>query len=253
MAVVPFDNQRGSVAVAARRSYYDLLLPLIVDGVGISYGDYQVRADYRFSPRARGSVFLFGSNDTFDRASAAGVGATAQEQNSALSYSFHRLIAKYEHTLPGNGLLTISGMLGFDSLASTATQPGQADRTLGSIGTIFGERIALRLPTTRTLTTNLSLDVLTIRYDADVRLPLPDNIGGIPAPAADPVVIALNPRVSQLGVAFVADETLRLDRAELTAGVRLDRLKYGNVSTFIADPRAVFRVRPTDAITVTDA
>jgi TonB family protein len=253
MGVMPFDNGRGSVAVAARRSYYDLIVPLIVSGVGLSYSDYQVRSDYRFSSRSRASVFLFGSNDTFDRTAAAGVGATAQEQSSGLSYTFHRLIAKYEHSLPGGAMLTVSGMAGVDFLSSTQTQPGQADRSLGSTGFILGERTMLRIPTGRVLTTLIGLDVLTITYDADVRIPLPNNIGGVPPPAFDPEVVRFNPRVTQLGVALVAEESLRLDRVELTAGARLDRLVYGNVNTFIADPRAVLRVRASDAVTITAA
>ncbi len=253
MGVMPFDQGRGSIAVAARRSYYDLIVPLIVEGVGLSYSDYQVRSDYRFSSRSRASVFLFGSNDSFDRSAAAGVGATAQEQNSALSYTFHRLIAKYEHALPGGAMLTFAGMAGIDFLSTTSTQPGQPDRSLGSTGFILGERASLRIPTGRYLTTLIGLDVLTITYDADVRIPLPNNIGGVPPPAFDPVLVSLNPRVTQLSAALVAEEVLRVNPVEFTAGARLDRLTYGNVETYIADPRAVLRVRASDALTVTAA
>jgi TonB family protein len=251
MGVLPFDNGRGSIAVAARRSYYDLIVPLVVDGVGLAYGDYQVRADYRFTPRSRASAFLFGSYDSFDRTGAAGVGTTSAEQSSSLGYSFHRLITKYEHQLSGGGLFTVSGMVGVDYLDSTQTQPGQGDRTIASVGSILGERASLRLPTGRFLTTTLGLDVLTISFDADARLPLPNNIGGVPPPAFDPTLVNLNVRVTQLSVSAYLEETLRVGRVELTAGTRLDRLIYGNVQTFIVDPRAVLRVRPSDALTVT--
>ncbi len=251
MGVLPFDNGRGSVAVAARRSYYDLLVPLVVDGVGLSYSDYQVRADYRFSPRTRASAFLFGSNDSFDRTSAAGVGTTAAEQSSSLSYTFHRLITKVEHQLAGGGLFTVAGMVGVDVLDSVQSVPGQGNRRIASTGSILGERASLRLPTGRYLTTTLGLDVLTIAFDADAQLPLPNNIGGVPPPAFDPTLVNLRTRVSQLSVALHAEETLRVGRFELTAGTRLDRLIYGGVETFIVDPRSVLRVRPTDAMTVT--
>ncbi len=251
MGVLPFDNGRGSVAAAVRRSYYDLIVPLVVDGVGLSYSDYQVRADYRFTPRTRASAFLFGSNDSFDRTTAAGVGTTAAEQSSSLSYTFHRLITKLEHQLSGGALLSLSGMVGVDYLDSTQSVPGQGDRRISSTGSILGERASLRVPTGRYLTTTLGLDVLTISFDADARLPLPNNIGGVPPPAFDPTLVSLNTRVTQLSVALFAEETLRVGRVELTAGTRLDRLIYGNVQTFIVDPRAVLRVRPTDAVTVT--
>jgi TonB family protein len=253
MGVLPFDQGRGSAAVALRRSYYDLIVPLVVDGVGLAYGDYQVRADYRFSPRTRASVFLFGSQDTFDRTTAAGVGTTAAEQSSSLSYTFHRLITKLEHQFEGGAQLSLSGMVGVDLLDTTQTVPGQGDRRIASVGSILGERASLRIPTGRHLTTTVGLDVLTISFDADARLPLPNNIGGVPPPAFDPTLITLDTRVTQLGVAAFAEETLRLGRVELTAGTRFDKLTYGNVETVVVDPRAVLRVRPADAVTVTGA
>jgi TonB family protein len=253
MAVLPFDGRRGSVAIAARRSYYDLILPLIVDGVSLAYGDYQIRADYNFSPRSRASAFLFGSTDTFDRSQAAGVGSTAQEQNSALGYTFHRLISKYEYNFRNGGSFTLSGMVGVDFLSSTATQPGQPDRSLVATGFNLGERALLRLPTGRGLTTTLGIDLLSISYDADVKLPLPGNIGGVPPPANDSEVVLFRPRVTQLGVALVAEEQLRSGPFELTAGARLEHLTYANVSTWIVDPRTVLRWRPNENITVTAA
>lgn len=243
MGVVPFDHGRGSIAVAARRSYYELLAPLFVDGVNLSYSDYQVRADYRFSARSRVSLFVFGSQDTFDRSAAAGVGQTASEQNTSLTYTFHRMIGRWEYQLPHRMQLSVSGMAGVDDLGSISQVPGQADQSFNSTGFILGERASLKVPTGRFLTTTLGLDVLTISFDADLRVPLPDSIGGVPPPAFDPTVVAFTPRISQLSIAAYIEEALRVGPFELTAGLRMDRLIYAAVDTTVADPRMVMRYR----------
>ncbi|MEZ4408367.1 MAG: TonB family protein [Polyangiales bacterium] len=243
MGVVPFDHGRGSIAVAARRSYYELLAPLFVDGVNLSYSDYQVRADYRFSARSRVSLFVFGSQDTFDRSAAAGVGQTASEQNTSLTYTFHRMIGRWDYTLPHRMQLSISGMAGVDDVGSTSQVPGMADQSFASTGFILGERASLKVPTGRYLTTTLGLDVLTISFDADLRVPLPDSIGGVPPPAFDPTVVAFRPRISQLSIATYIEEALRVGPVELTAGLRMDRLIYAAVDTTVADPRMVMRYR----------
>ncbi len=243
MAVVPFDHGRGSVAVAVRRSYYDLLAPLFVDGVSLEFGDYQVRLDYRFSARSRVSLFSFGSYDSFDRSAAVGVGATASQQSSSLGYRFQRVIGRWEYNLPHRILLSVSGMVGIDDTSLSNTSPGQPDQRFASTGYILGERASLRIPTGRYLTTQVGLDVLTISFDADLQIPLPNNIGGIPPPSFTPTVVNFRPRITQLSVAAYIDETLRAGPVELSTGLRIDRLTYGTVETTVADPRAVLRVK----------
>lgn len=253
MAVVPFDHGRGSIAIAARRSYYELIAPLIVDGVNLSYTDYQVRADYRFSSRSRVSLFWFGSQDALDRTAATGSGQTVAEQQSSISYVFHRLIAKYEHGLPNQMQLSLSTMLGVDDTRFTNIEPGQQTQSFQSTGFILGERATLRVPTGRHATTSFGLDVLTISFDADLRVPLDDNIGAVPPPASDPMVLAFRPRLTELSVSPWIEEQLRYGPVELTAGLRLDRLEYAAVKTWTYDPRAVLRVRAGDRVTVVGA
>lgn len=249
MAVVPFDHGRGSVAVAFRRSYYDLLAPLFVDGVSLSYTDYQIRADYRFNARSRASLFFFGSHDNFDRTAATGVGETTAEQSSGLNYNFQRLIGRWDYALPHRMQLMLSGSVGVDRTTLTNTQPGEPDLSAYGRGFILGERAQLKIPTGRYLTTTLGLDVLTISFDADLRAPLPNNIGGIPEPNFTPDVYTLRPRITQLSVAPYLEEVLRVGPVELTAGMRLDRLTYAAYEGWIADPRTVLRVKVTSRVT----
>ena len=249
MAVLPFDNGRGSVAVALRRSYYELLLPLIVSGVGLQYGDYQVRADYRFSARSRVSLFAFGSYDSFDRSAAVGAGTTTAEQNQRLEYGFHRVIGRWEYGLSGGAQLSLAGNIGVDNTSFNSLNPGSADQNFAAQGFILGERASLRVPTGPHLTTTFGLDILTISLDADIRVPLPDSIGGVPPPAFSPDVLALRPKLTQLSIAAYVEEALRVGPVELTAGVRFDRLVYGRVDTVVADPRMTLRLRATRWLT----
>lgn len=243
MAVVPFDHGRGSVAFAVRRSYLELIAPLIVDGVTLQYTDYQVRADYRFNAHSKLSLFVFGSNDTFGRSAASGIGQTAAEQSSDLDYTFHRLIGRWDYGLPNRMQLSVSGMVGVDDTSFTNQVPGQQDQSFASTGFILGERTSLRIPTGQHLTTTVGLDILTILFDADLQVPLPDNIGGVPPPAFDPAILAFRPRLTQLSVAGYLEEVFRAGPVEFTAGMRLDRLKYALVDTVVVDPRAVLRLR----------
>ena len=251
LAVVPFDEGRGSIAVAARRSYLELILPLIVDGVSLQYGDYQVRADYRFTPRSRVSVFFFGSHDALDRRAASGVGQTAAEQTADLEYTFHRMIARWDYGLPGGATLSLAGTAGVDSTSFVNHVPGQDDQSFASTGYILGERATLRIPTGTHLATRAGLDILTILFHADLQVPLPSNIGGIPPPIASPTILTYSPQLTQLSVAPWFDETLRAGPVELVAGARLDHLKYAAVDTWVMDPRTVLRVRLHDRVTAT--
>jgi TonB family protein len=243
LAVVPFDHGRGSVAFAVRRSYLELIVPLIVDGVSLQYTDYQIRADYRFNARSKISLFAFGSNDTFSRSAAAGVGQTASEQQSELAYTFHRLIGRWDYGLPNRAQLSLAGTVGVDDTAFTNQVPGQQNQSFASTGFILGERATLRVPTGPHLTTSIGFDALTILFNADLQVPLFNNIGSVPPPAFDPVILDFSPRITQLSIAGWLEEVLRAGPVEFTAGLRVDRLKYAYVDTVVADPRAVLRVR----------
>ncbi|MCZ7681928.1 MAG: hypothetical protein M5U28_25300 [Sandaracinaceae bacterium] len=78
LAVVPFGEGRGSVAAAFRRSYFELLLPLVQPGLELSYTDYQLRADYRVDPHMALSLFFFGSDDRLDQSGAVGSGVASR-------------------------------------------------------------------------------------------------------------------------------------------------------------------------------
>ena len=67
---VPFDDGKGSIAIAGQRSYLDLMLGLVDPNsdISLSYWDYQLRVTYAFAPETQLSVFFMGSGDSLDSA-----------------------------------------------------------------------------------------------------------------------------------------------------------------------------------------
>ncbi|MDP3273979.1 MAG: TonB-dependent receptor [Deltaproteobacteria bacterium] len=242
LGVVPFAQGRGSIAIGARRSYYDLLLPLIQPGVLVSFGDAQIRLDYRVTERLRASVFAFASGDAFDRSEAVGLGATAASARDALRYDFGRVIAKLEYTTP---TLTAhwSGMVGYDNTSVVQVDPGRPDRGLGAFGSVVGTRAYLRFRSPQVLTSTIGIDAIGYNYRVELATSQPAGFAAVPAPQANSRVLSLTTGVTQLGVAAWVEEILRLPRVELTAGTRVELMAYQGNQHIVADPRTVMRVR----------
>lgn len=253
LGVIPFDSGRGSVAIAARRSYYDLLLPLISPGVSVNYADGQIRMDYRFSDPFRASLFVFGSADFFDRTEAVGQGATASSARDALQYNFARTIARLEYSGPRGISAQASVMLGYDDTFVVQSDPGRADRGLRATGSVLGQRASLRFPTGRGLLTTFGIDNLAHLYDIDLSFPQPAGFGAIPMPLSNPRVANIKAGVTQFGIAPYVEEVVRAGRFELTAGLRFEYLQYNTNRHVTMDPRLVARVRLSEGVTAVGA
>lgn len=249
LGVLPFDHGRGSIAVALRRSYYDFLLPIFTPGVVLNYGDGQIRADYRFSDRLRGSLFMFGSTDFFDRTEATGQGATATTARDALRYTFGRLIARLEYREPSGWLAQWSGMLGYDETFLVQSDPGRPDIGMQGGGAVVGQRASVRIPTGRSLATTVGMDTLGYIYSVDLAFPSPGGFGSVPPPLSNPRVANLRSSVIQFDVSAYVEEVLRTGILEFTTGMRLAHLNYQGNQHWVADPRAVLRLRVRDNVT----
>jgi hypothetical protein len=249
IGVLPFAQGRGSVALAARRSYFDLLLPLVQPGVKVNFGDAQIRGDYRITDRLRASLFGFVSSDTFDRTEATGVGATAASARDALGYDFGRLIARLDY----NDRTTSahwSGMLGFDRTGIVQVDPGRPDRGITAHGAALGTRAYLRFKSGNIVTTTVGIDALGYDYTLDLDYAAPPNFAAVPPPQSNNLVVRMQTGVVQLGVAGWIEEILRLPKVELTAGTRVEILAYQGNRHVVADPRTVIRIRPRDGLTL---
>lgn len=252
LTVIPFQAGRGTLTLAYRRSYFDLILPLVVDGFDLFYQDWQARLDYRVRSNVRASLFWFGSEDALEISESGGVSDSGTNTN--LNYRFHRLIGSLSWRISDATLLKWSSTLGFDRTRVGRTSPG--DDRLGSRldGTTLGERVELEARTGDALTHTIGVDTLALLYEVETPLPLPDGLGRIepPIPSFNSGSVSPSVRLSPttLSVAPYAQSVLRWQGLELTGGVRFDYLRYANVSTPAIDPRAVVRYRLSDAITL---
>ncbi len=250
LAVLPFHEKRGSLAVALRRSYYELILPLVVDGVALSFTDWQVRLDYALSRRVRASLFVFGSEDALDTSAAVGSGETAGTATTSLGYGFTRAIAKVEARLPGRLRLTWSGTVGRDASGTRRREPGSPDLSLDLAAIFLGERAEMVWQPTDALRTHAGLDLAAYVIGASAQLPLPPGFGEIPSPDFDPQVFSFDASLVSSGLGAFVEQKVALGPLEVTGGLRLDHYRYGEVSTALVQPRLVARYTVSPALTI---
>ena len=250
LAVVPFPERRGSLAVALRRSYYELILPLVVDGVSLSFTDWQVRLDYALSRRVRASLFVFGSEDALDTSAAVGSGETSSTATTSLGYGFSRAIAKLEARLPGKVRLTWSGTVGRDASGTRRREPGSPDLALDLSAIFLGERAEMVWQPNDRLRTHAGLDLAAFVIDASAQLPLPPGFGEIPSPDFDPQVFGFDASIVSSGVGAFVEQKVALGPLEVTGGLRVDHYRYGEVSTALVQPRLVARYAVTPKVTI---
>ncbi|HUK64025.1 MAG TPA: TonB-dependent receptor plug domain-containing protein, partial [Dongiaceae bacterium] len=130
---------RGRVLAAARRSYIDAVLPLVVPAdvlaftVAPVYYDYQLRYDSPALGRGvQGHVLLYGSDDAFVFVIKKPQGDTAQVRGRFLFHTlFHRLQIPVTVPLAGNWVVTATPGVGFQSVEIVAGSlaDGRGERT----------------------------------------------------------------------------------------------------------------------------
>jgi len=241
LVVVPFDDGRGSVAASFRRSYYELLLPLVLDGLELAFTDYQVRADYRVDEHMQLSLFLFGSDDRLDQTGTFGSGVASEGVRNSLTYDFQRAIASIKLRLPHRVRLTIAGMIGRDGNSFSNASPGTDGLEFALQNTYFGFRSDLQIPWIDELQTNVGFDINTTSFDVNASAFVPNGLGEYPAPLADLQASPINLAVVRALAALYVEQIIRLGPVEISAAGRFDYMRYGDVSEIFPDPRLVVR------------
>ncbi|AKF09916.1 TonB family protein [Sandaracinus amylolyticus] len=240
---MPWDGGRGSVSLAFRRSYYELLLPLFIDGLSLQYTDYQLRAQYRFDRGFSASVFLFGSEDTLDQTGAIGGGATSAGSNTAITINFQRIIARFVWRIGEGSTVTLSGTVGRDGQFFGSANVGEARQRFELETFNTGLRLDIALNVAPWLGFNTGLDLAGSTTQVDVTAPAPSGLGEYPRPVFDPQLIRLTSTAARGTPGAYAEGVLRFDPVEVSLGVRMDVLRYGSVTTVAPDPRVVARWR----------
>lgn len=249
LGIVPVDEGRGAVSAAYRRSYYDLLLPLVVDGLDLAYSDWQLRFDYQLTDRLSASLFWFGSSDLLDSREAAGAGVSDEKTQTSLEYGFQRLIGKLTLDLPDNVEFTWAGTIGVDGSDVRRREPGGVDIGAEITGVYLGQRLEAIVPVGRTWQTTAGVDVSTTLYDAVTRFPVPPGYGEYPKPTIDPQTSRVRVEPIVMTAAPYVEQVFRPWDFEIAGGLRLEYLRYADYAGVHFDPRGVVRYAFSDAVT----
>jgi len=241
MIVLPFDHGRGNVAFAFRRSYYELLVPLFVPGLTLQYTDAQLRAEYRFDAHLSGSIFLLASDDTLDQSGAIGGGATSSGVNTSIAINFQRAIARLVWRVAEGTSVTLAGTVGRDGQFFGSRSVGEPSQRFGLETLTTGLRLDVALAPAPWLAVNTGLDLAGVVTHVDVTAPLPSGLGEYPRPVFDPRFVTLRSSAARGTPGAYLEGVLRFAPVELSAGLRMDVLRYGALTETAPDPRVVAR------------
>ena len=248
MVVVPLPDERGSIALAVRRSYFELLLPLITNEVSLSYTDYQLRVDLRLTRQLRLSVFFFGSRDTLETRQAAFAANVDSGVSSGLHYAFDQAIVALDWTPSTLFKLRWSGTVS-PSLVSFSAGGQSAD----SVGTDtsalrLGERLAATLHAGAQLDVHTGLDLDVFLATVNAAAPNISELPHIPAPGLPSGRVKVSDAITQLGLAPFVEATWKPAPFELTLGMRAEYLSYAQYAGWLPEPRAVARYAVTPRV-----
>ncbi len=141
-----------SFAVAGRRSWIDVTLPLFTTStfqLSPVYYDYQARLSWRPSNRDAVDLFLFGSDDRLS--------VLARVKNDALDAtvdshtSFHRAVLSWAHRFDRGRTLSVTSSVGYDAPFGLGVAFGQTPSSLDEHAFAYATRAVGRWPVTTTL------------------------------------------------------------------------------------------------------
>ncbi len=235
-------GKKGSFAIAARRSYIDALIPLVVPDDGSlaftalpRYYDYQARADYRVNKHLKLSAFLFGSDDKF----AVSTDSDDPERPSRFENTsrFTRLIASATYDKPGRyNKLSASG-----ATMRTGFTLGE-DRFLRVKPDSIAARDEAKIKIAKGVTLLAGGEIEERDVSVRVKLPRPPKEGDPSQPSLsnDTLIDTTQDRTQTNSAAWSALELVPVKWLKTTAGVRVDDFRYNDVT--VVQPRVQSRV-----------
>ena len=238
------------VAIAARRSYIDVFLPLFLpndakNGVTVVtpiYYDYQARLDHRLGNGDDLSLLVFGSDDKLTVTQKGG------KVNNDISLDthvgFHRLQASWRHPISSELTVSAAPVLGYTQQSFSAAGAGQGAFAQSQSGRLIDWSGGLRLearyrprraPGALEVELRAGLDLLFDRYkyEADIQSSL--NIRSLGFPITEQETFSRVQPFTQLGEYLEAE--LKLGKLSLTPGLRFDQIHWSGNTTFTIDPR----------------
>lgn len=248
-----------SVSAAARRSYVDALLPLVLpqdpQGGALlilpAYWDYQVRLDVggkRGEKLSDGqstySLFAFGSDDTL-RVVASG-GARNRDVTVTSRTTFHRLIGSWNYRA-GNTTFKLTPYLGFD-LANVSF--GIAD--LKADQYTAGVRADLGVEVSKFFSWRSGVDIYQQTLVGTAQIPVISGVQFVSFPGADPKVATQDIRavVPTFDGALFTEGDFSVGKLTATPGVRASHAFINGQTRWAIDPRLWVRYEVLDTTAI---
>jgi TonB family protein len=224
----PFAEHRGEILLGGRYSFTAGLLSLLSSDVKLDYWDYQGRVSYALTPKDTLSVFSFGSYDFLGQ-------KTATDTITLFGTEFHRVDARYDRQLEGDGKMRIAATVGLDR-SEAPDNRFLRDRLVGT-----RSEISLRVAPEALVRfgTDAQLDAYDVQLDTS-------TLGPAATRAAD-----LFPTRTDFASGVHADLVLSLgDRLQLIPGVRVDYFSSQGNSAVGVDPRFSTRLEVTKRLSL---
>ncbi|MDQ3340118.1 MAG: TonB-dependent receptor [Myxococcota bacterium] len=242
-------GKKGSFAFAARRSYIDALIPLVVSDDSLSftalprYYDYQARFDYELTKHLRLSAFLFGSDDVF------AVETNEQDPDEPSRFKnttrFTRAIAAVTYDRPG-----VYNKLAVSALTQRVGFELGDDRFLRINPDSFAARDDARIQLTKHVALIAGGEAEAREVGVRVKLPRPPKEGDPTEPnlTNDPLIDVDSTESGEHLAAWTAIELQPTSRIKTTAGVRVDNFRRNDVT--VVQPRVQARLKIDKAMSV---
>jgi hypothetical protein len=235
----PFDDGKGTVAVAGRYSYTGLLLSAFSNAYSLDYWDYQVRVQHPLGPGTL-TLFAFGSGDDLrqknpDKTDYGFVGQTQLIQPGLAKLMFHRAQLRWDGAVL-SGRLTVAVVAGMDD--STVSLTSLFSLPVGTKMYTLAPRISERWSVWRWLEFELGAD-------SEIQRARPTSLvalsGGF---LTDNYETDLFHNRDILSVGAYTGFTLHAgDRLIIAPGLRYDGYFEQGTEQFAASPRISVRLR----------
>ncbi len=247
---------KASLKLALRRSYYDLVLPIVFKAMGRNtstivpvYYDYQARFDMGFSDDDHMHLFAFGSDDALRLATGDGSGGSNSGVDLTAHTSFHRLTGEHLWHITPDVTSRMSPWVGID-VSTFDMGNGNIDITTWSGG--LREEVSWRAH--ETLELRPGIDLTMERYSFTGQVPptknyivpgqsLTGGAGGAFASDSSGTLQSVSRTLSDVGLAAYLEAIWSpVERLKIIPGIRAQSYFYNSRARFRADPRMVVRV-----------
>ena len=237
---IPFADKKGLITASFRRSYYELLLPLFVDDVELSYTDYQLRVTYAVSRKVQLRLLALGAED--HAFTGPGGNDDPEQTETGLNLGFHRVVADVDVAFSKQVRWENSVAFEFDH--NDALRASEDDDTIDVdfTGYVVSTRSGVIYKPLEELELRMGIDALVARVNADLNVPSLPPIGDPRPPSFDPIIVSTNLGATFSSVATYASVDWELTRGlRIIPGVRVTADTYAGGTHWTADPRLAIR------------